>query len=62
MGKPPISDAAMRKMYDTMKSLRLARRDAATWKGVSRDAKTAAMAEPESLLAGIVSQLHRRDT
>lgn len=62
MGKPPISDAALRKMYDTMKSLRQARRDAATWKGVPRDAKAAAMAEPESLLAGIFSQLHRRDT
>lgn len=62
MGKPPISDAAMRKMYDTMKSLRQARRDAATWKGVPRDVKAAAMAEPESLLAGIFSQLHRRDT
>jgi len=62
LGKPPISDAAMRKMYDTMKSLRQARRDAATWKGVPRDVKAASMAEPESLLAGIFSQLHRRDT
>ena len=62
MGKPPISDAAMRKMYDTMNSLRQARRDAAMWKGVPRDVRATAMAEPESLLAGIFSQLHRRDT
>ncbi|WP_156993501.1 hypothetical protein [Terriglobus sp. TAA 43] len=62
MGKPPISDAAMRKMYETMKALRSAKRDAPTWTGVTRNAKASAMAEPESLLVGILSQLHRRDT
>ncbi|SDF28844.1 hypothetical protein [Terriglobus roseus] len=62
MGKPPISDAAMRKMYETMKALRSAKRDTSTWTGVARNVKAAATAEPESLLAGILSQLHRRDT
>ncbi|MEG9433441.1 hypothetical protein [Terriglobus sp. ADX1] len=62
MGKPPISDAAMRKMYETMKALRSAKRETTTWTGVARNAKASAVAEPESLLAGILSQLHRRDT
>lgn len=62
MGKPPISDAAMRAMFETMVRLRSVRREAAVWKGVSRESKTFALAEPESLLAGVLSQMHRRDT
>jgi hypothetical protein len=49
-------------MYETMKALRSAKRDASTWTGVARNIKASAIAEPESLLAGILSQLHRRDT
>ena len=62
MGKPPISDGEMRRMFGTMERLRSARRDAHTWKGVSREDKSFAVAEPESLLAGVLSQMHRRDT
>lgn len=62
MGKPPISDAAMRTMFQAMERLRTVRREASVWKGVIRESKAFALAEPESLLAGVLSQMHRRDT
>ncbi|MEZ2345808.1 hypothetical protein [Terriglobus sp. RCC_193] len=45
-----------------MKALRSAKRETSTWTDVTRNVKASAVAEPESLLAGILSQLHRRDT
>ena|GEM_PF-7093633 len=62
MGKPPISDNTMRKMYDAMEHLRSAQRDPSVWKAVPRAVRASVATEPESLLAGVLSQLHRRDT
>ena len=62
MGKPLISDAAMRSMYATMQHLRTVKRDKAALEGLSRADRTALAAQPEALHAALLSQMHRRDT
>lgn len=62
MGNPLISDAAMRGMYDTMQRMRSARRDTDRFSKLPRAERGTAQAEPESLLAALLSQVHRRDT
>ncbi|MGI4755666.1 MAG: hypothetical protein ACRYGF_02325 [Janthinobacterium lividum] len=62
MGKPLISDATMRGMYVTMQRMRLAKRSPEVVNGLSRTERAALQDEPESLLAALLSQLHRRDT
>ena len=62
MGKPLISDAAMRGMHDTMQRMRAAKRNAAVTNALSKAERAAFQAEPESLLAALLSQAHRRDT
>ncbi|MGI4853574.1 MAG: hypothetical protein ACRYF4_05940 [Janthinobacterium lividum] len=62
MGNPLISDAAMRGMYDTMQRMQTARRDPDRFSSLSKAERATALAEPESLLAALLSQVHRRDT
>jgi len=62
LGKPLISDAAMRSMYTTMQQLRLTKRDRAATEGLSRADRAAMIAQPEALHAALLSQMHRRDT
>lgn len=62
MGKPLISNAAMRGMYETMHRMRSAKQDPARFSSMPRSERTAVLAEPESLLAALMSQVHRRDT
>ena len=62
MGKPLISDAAMRSMYATMQQLRIAKRDRTVTEGLSRADRAAMLAQPEALHAALLSQMHRRDT
>jgi hypothetical protein len=62
LGKPLISDAAMRGMHDTMQRIRTAKRHATAAQVISKSERTAFQAEPESLLAALLSQAHRRDT
>jgi hypothetical protein len=59
MGKPLISDATMRGMYDTMLRLRAAKREI---RGLSRADKAELQMQPEALAAAVLSQMHRRDT
>ena len=61
MGKPPISDAVMRGMYETMQRIRVARRSAPASQ-LSKAERAAFATEPESLFAALLSQAHRRDT
>ena len=62
MGKPLISDAAMRSMYATMQQLRIAKRNRTLTEGLSRADRAAMTAQPEALHAALLSQMHRRDT
>lgn len=62
MGKPPIPDAAMLRMYAVMQRLRTAKRDPNTLTQLSRKERADIAERPESLLAAVVSQMHRRDT
>lgn len=62
LGKPPISDAVMRGMHDTMHSIRTAKRKADVSQTLTRAERAAFQAEPESLFAALLSQAHRRDT
>ena len=62
MGKPLISDAAMRGMHETMQRMRTAKRHATAAQTLSKAERAAFQVEPESLLAALLSQVHRRDT
>ena len=62
MGKPLISDAAMRSMYTTMQQLRMIKRDRTASESLSRSERAAMQAQPEALHAALLSQMHRRDT
>jgi hypothetical protein len=62
LGKPLISDAAMRSMYATMQQLRLTKRDKTATEGLSRADRAEMTAQPEALQAALLSQMHRRDT
>ena len=62
LGKPLISDAAMRGMHDTMQRMRAAKRDATVTNALSKAERAAFQAEPESLFAALLSQINRRDT
>jgi hypothetical protein len=62
LGKPLISDAAMRSMYATMQRLRAAKRDRSVTEGLSRAERAVLLEQPESLHAALLSQMHRRDT
>ncbi len=62
MGKPLISDAVMRGMYRTMQYLRAAKLDPATASALSRRERSRVPAQPESVYAALLGQLHRRDT
>ena len=62
MGKPLISDAAMRGMHETMQRIRAAKRHAAATQALSKAERAAFQAEPESLFTALLSQAHRRDT
>jgi TPP-dependent pyruvate/acetoin dehydrogenase alpha subunit len=62
LGKPLISDTAMRSMYATMQQLRAAKRDRGVTEGLSRADRASLMTQPESLHAALLSQMHRRDT
>ncbi len=62
MGKPLISDTAMRGMHDTMQRMRTAKRRATAAQTILKAEREAFQAEPESLLAALLSQVHRRDT
>jgi hypothetical protein len=62
LGKPLISDAAMRNMYAAMQQLRAAKSDRQHVGSRSRADRAALDSRPESLLAGLVWQLHPRDT
>lgn len=62
MGKPLISDGAMRSMYATMQQLRAAKSDRQHIGKRSKAERSALDSRPESLLAGLVWQLHPRDT
>lgn len=61
MGKPLISDAAMRGMYEAMQRMRIAKRDPAVLSGCTRTQRIVLQDEPESLLAALLSQVRRRD-
>ncbi len=52
----------MRGMYETMQRMRAAKRNPETVPGTSRADRAALQAQPESLLAALLSQVHRRDT
>ncbi len=62
MGKPLISDTAMRSMYATMQQLRAAKRNPEYTRSLSRADRAALQAYPEALPAALLLQLHRRDT
>ncbi len=62
MGKPLISDAVMRGMYEAMQQIRTAKSDAVTAGKLSRADRVRLQAQPESLYAALLSQVHRRDT
>jgi hypothetical protein len=62
LGKPLISDAAMRSMYTTMQQLRMLKRDRTASEGLSRTERAAMQAQPEALHAALLSLMHRRDT
>ena len=59
MGKPLISNAALQGIYDTMQRMRSAR-DAGAAHALRHHLDL--RQQPESLLAAVLSQLHRRDT
>ncbi len=59
MGKPLISDAAMRGMFETMQQLRATKREV---RGLSRVTRAALQTESEALPAAMLSQINRRDT
>jgi hypothetical protein len=59
MGKPLISDAAMRGMFATMQQLRVTKQEV---RGLSRAAKAVLQSESEAMPAAVLSQLNRRDT
>ena len=59
MGKPLISDAAMRGMFETMQRLSILKREI---RGLPRAEKAELQTEPEALPAALLSQIHRRDT
>ena len=61
MGKPLISDATMLGMYETMQRLRAAKRDPKAVETLTKAKRTRARAQPESILAALMSQVHRRD-
>jgi hypothetical protein len=58
MGKPLISDAAMRGMFATMQQLRVTKHEI---RGLSRADKAALQLESEAMPAAVLSQLNRRD-
>lgn len=62
MGQPLISDAVMRGMYGTMQRMHTARRDPHRFSSLPKAERATAQVEPESLLAALLSQVHRRDT
>ena len=62
MGKPLISDAALRGMHETMQRIRAAKRQGTEAPSISKSERAAFQAEPESLFAALLSQVHRRDT
>jgi hypothetical protein len=62
LGKPLISDAAMRSMFDTMKHLRALKSEPGLLHGLSRADRAEFVAQPEALHAALLLQLHRRDT
>lgn len=62
MGKPLISDAAMRGMYHTMQQVRAAKSNATLSGNLPRADRSRLQAQPESLYAALLSQVHRRDT
>ncbi len=59
MGKPLISDAALRGMYEAMQRIRAAKRQVGDH---TRAERSALQAEPEALLVALLSELRRRDT
>jgi hypothetical protein len=62
LGKPLISDAAMRSMFSTMQHLRTLKRDAQFTRALPGNDRALALAQPESLPAALLQQVHRRDT
>src|ERR1700712_2057974 len=52
----------MRGMHETMQRMRMAKRHATAAHAISKAERAAFQAEPESLLAALLSQAHRRDT
>src|ERR1700712_149745 len=52
----------MRGMHETMQRMRMAKRHATAAHALSKTERVAFQAEPESLLAALLSQSHRRDT
>jgi hypothetical protein len=62
LGKPLISDAAMRSMFDTMKHLRALKSEPGVLHSLSRADRAEFVAQPEALHAALLLQMHRRDT
>jgi hypothetical protein len=62
LGKPLISDAAMRSMFETMKHLRSLKSEPEVLRGLPRAARADFLVAPEALHAALLQQMHRRDT